>query len=91
MDTTNNGLTLVDFTAGWCGPCKALEPFLETIPHKFGVPVIKVDVDTNDQAVSDHSIMSVPTILLMKHGREIDRLVGPSPDSILQTLAKHLS
>lgn len=85
----SGGLTILDFTAGWCRPCKALEPFLETIPQRFGVPVMKVDVDTNEQAVQEHSIMSVPTIILMKRGVEIDRLVGPSPESIAQTITNH--
>ena len=66
-------LVLVDFYADWCGPCKALGPILEELE---GTPILKVNVDLYSEIASSFGIMSIPTIILFKDGKEIDKKVG---------------
>ncbi len=69
---------LIDFWAEWCGPCKAIAPYVEEIARSFAgkLTVFKVDVDTESELTVKLGIMSIPTLVLFKDGREVDRLVG---------------
>ena len=73
-----NGVTLVDFHANWCGPCRTLAPVLEQVAKDLsGKAVIgKVDIDTEQKTASSYQITSVPTMILFKNGKEVGRLVG---------------
>lgn len=75
------GVALVDFWANWCGPCKMLAPTIEELgQHYEGKAVIaKVDVDEQPGLAQRYGVMSIPTVLLMKDGAELDRLVGFRP------------
>src|SRR5579872_5074767 len=72
------GITLVDFHANWCGPCRMLAPVLEevakTVQGKASIG--KVDIDTEQKIASQFQITSVPTMILFKDGKEVNRLVG---------------
>lgn len=72
------GVTLVDFYADWCGPCRMLSPILEDIAKemKGKIQVAKVDIDSEEKIAAEFQISSVPTLILFKNGSEVNRLVG---------------
>ncbi|NGX39666.1 MAG: Thioredoxin [Chlamydiae bacterium] len=74
----SSGLTLVDFYADWCGPCRMLTPVLEEVAKDVaGLAVIaKIDIDKAQKTASFLQVTSIPTLVLFKEGKEIGRLVG---------------
>jgi thioredoxin 1 len=82
---------LVDFSAEWCGPCKALAPILSQVSKELNgkARIIKVDIDKNPQAASHYNIRSVPTLLLFKNGRILWQQSGVVPaQQLLQVIQK---
>ena len=79
---------LVDFWATWCGPCRMIAPVIEEIAADFeGRAVVgKVDVDQEPGLAQQYQIMSIPTLLIFKGGKEVKRLVGLTPKSTLVEL-----
>lgn len=74
----SDALTLVDFFATWCGPCKMMHPVLEQLKEELGdsIRIIKLDVDKNEELAMQHRIQSVPTLMLFRNGEVIWRQSG---------------
>ncbi|HEY8436130.1 MAG TPA: thioredoxin [Haloplasmataceae bacterium] len=75
-----NGLTLVDFYADWCGPCRMLAPVLEQVDQELDeVTIVKVNVDENEDLARQFGIMSIPTLILFRNGEQIAQTIGFQP------------
>ena len=74
----SSGVTLVDFYADWCGPCRMLTPVLDQVAQdvKGKASVVKVDIDQAQKVTEDLQITSVPTLILFKDGKEVKRIIG---------------
>jgi len=74
-------LSVVDFWAEWCGPCRAIGPVIEELSKEYDgkVNVGKVNVDHNPQVSMNYGITSIPAILFVKGGQVVDKLVGAQP------------
>ncbi len=74
-------LSVVDFWAEWCGPCRAIGPVIEELAKEYNgkVKVGKVNVDNNPKVSMDYGITSIPAILFLKNGVVVDKLVGAQP------------
>ncbi len=83
---------LVDFWAPWCMPCRMVAPVVEEVAKEFEgqVKVGKLNTDENQQTASSYQIMSIPSMLLYKNGKVVDRVVGAVPkEQLVQLLKKH--
>ena len=84
---------LVDFTAVWCSPCKMLDPIVKQLAQEWEgkVKVVKLDVDDNPQMTIDYNVMGVPTLMLFKGGKPVERLSGYQPkDRLVKKFSPHL-
>ena len=89
----NSPLSVVDFWATWCGPCRMLAPVIEKLGEEYGEKVLiaKVDVDAEPELARRFGIMSIPTVVFLKNGREVDRKIGLMPEAALEAaLKQHL-
>ena len=85
--------TLVDFWAGWCGPCRAIAPTIEEIANEYEekLRVAKLDVDNNPQTPQQYGVQGIPTLILFKDGAEATRIVGNrSKDALVDELLPHI-
>ena len=88
-DVLQSGVpVLVDFWASWCGPCKMVGPIVEELADDFAgkAKVCKLNVDENTKTAQAYGVMSIPTLILFKNGKEVDRVVGFRPKADLAEL-----
>lgn len=83
-----NGVTLVDFYADWCGPCKMIAPIVGELADELTgqASVAKVDIDNSQMITSSLDITSVPTLILFKNGMEIKRVIGVRDKKTLKSM-----
>lgn len=80
---------LVDFFATWCGPCQAMSPIIDELADEKEYEVYKVDVDENNDLASSYEIASIPTVVIFKDGKEVNRLQGlQNKENLLKELKK---
>lgn len=73
----NKGITLIDFWASWCMPCKMLSPIVDEVAQEMeNVTVGKVNIDEQQELAMQYGIMSIPTLVVLQDGKEIKRSVG---------------
>jgi len=90
---SRNRLVLVDFYADWCMPCRMLAPIVEELAKDYAGKVLvgKINVDENPASADLFQVFSIPTLIIFKLGREVERIVGFVPKNQIEAkLKKHL-
>ncbi|OBA19462.1 thioredoxin [Metschnikowia bicuspidata var. bicuspidata NRRL YB-4993] len=84
----HDGLVVVDFFATWCGPCKMISPMVDKFATQYSsAKFIKVDVDELQEVAQEYEISSMPTFLLFKEGKVVQKVIGANPAALKQALA----
>ena len=86
-------LTVVDFYADWCGPCRKLSPIIEEIDSEMGdkIKFLKINTDENIEVAKQYQVSGLPTLLVFKNGEAVERLVGLMPkSSVISGIEKYL-
>jgi thioredoxin 2 len=78
-------LVLIDLWAPWCGPCRMVAPVLERLAGRYAgrVKVVKVNVDNNPATAARYDARSIPTLVLVRHGKTVGRVIGAQPEAAL--------
>ena len=90
--TQTGELVLVDLWAPWCGPCRMVAPVLERLAERYAgrVKVVKVNVDDNPQVARTFDASSIPTLVFLRDGKTVDRVVGAQPEAALASTIDRL-
>jgi len=86
----NNELIVVDFWATWCGPCRMVGPVIEELAAQYSGKITfgKMNLDENQTVPSSFGVMSIPTIIIFNHGKEVERSVGAYPKTHIEEMIK---
>jgi len=78
QETLGDGVTLVDFNADWCAPCRAQEPILKKLSDVYQgrALILEINIDENRSLATEYMVQSIPTLIIFKAGKEIKRFVG---------------
>lgn len=84
----NQGVTLVDFYADWCGPCRMIAPIVEELATEMNgtAKIAKLDIDSAQETTSNLGVTSIPTIIIFKNGKEVKRVVGVKDKDALKAM-----
>ncbi|KAM7508069.1 hypothetical protein LguiA_018522 [Lonicera macranthoides] len=83
-------LIVVDFSATWCGPCRFMEPAVQAMASKYAnVEFVKLDVDELSDVAQEFAVQAMPTFVLLKQGKEVERVVGAKKDDLEKMVVKH--
>lgn len=87
ITSQNEKLTMVDFWAPWCGPCKIIGPIVDELANEYGDKAIiaKLNVDDNTEIAAQLGIRNIPTILFFKNGEVVDKLVGANTKTTIES------
>lgn len=87
LNWRNFMLELIDFYADWCGPCKIMSPIFEELAQEYKgkIELKKIDVEANGEMAAKYGIMSIPTFVLVKDGKEVDRKIGAMPKDVVKS------
>lgn len=92
-EVLKNPLAVVDFFAEWCMPCLMLAPVIEDLAGKYQgkIKFAKLNVDENQEIAQKFKVMSIPTLVIFRNGKEVDRIMGALPEEVLEEkFQKHL-
>jgi thioredoxin 1 len=88
---SHDRLVVIDFTASWCGPCKAIAPLYKELSEEYdNVVFLKVDVDENPDTAAKYSVSAMPTFVYIRRGRVVDRLQGANPIKLREMIEEHM-
>ena len=87
----SEGLTLIDFWATWCGPCRMLAPTLEALQEEMGdsVKIVKLNIEENAAVAAKYKVSNIPLMMLFKGGERIDQLLGNMPKNKIKAMIEN--
>ena len=89
-EVLDKDFVVVDFFAEWCGPCRMISPFLESIESEIGVNIVKINIDESPNIATKYEVMSIPTIMIFKKGEKVAESVGAASKARLtEWIKKH--
>jgi thioredoxin 1 len=84
IEEVKSGVTILDFWAEWCGPCKMVAPVLEELAQEMNVKLIKINVDEEPELAQSFNVSSIPVIMLYNNGEKVKHLIGAKPKPALK-------